>query len=552
LQTTRRQFLRTGAPFAAAVILAPEALAAGSPRARVAKALAGGKFSDGVISGDPGLNSIMLWTRVNGVEKPGTVALEVATDKAFRHVVAHKKIRTSAAANHAVKAKVGGLKPHERYYYRFATKTVDSPVGRFQTALPQDSNETVRFAFFSCADYTHGFYNAYERMLTEKDLDFVVCLGDYIYDETYHHTDDGTAVRNDPVGSPPQDSYKASGENDASGIYLAAHSLAEYRKKYSLYRSDKSLRKMHQKYPMVLLWDDHEVQNNYPGKPADGGLPPDEEYSKARQRAAYRAFFESMPIAPRGKDRIYRSWRYGKNVELFVMDQRQYRDNQPCDDAVAPPCADWNQPRDFLGRAQMDWVKGALSASKANWKVMANELMVMPAKVLGGSYYTYDNWQGYPQEREELLAHIKTKGIKDVVFITGDIHTFIVGDVRTQMGEGESVGLEFVGGSVTSQGLGETDLDAGGGVVIKGDDQNPSTDPAIINALRAQNPWVDNADFDHHGYGVMELSSKGLKCDMRRLQTIKKKSTALVAGDDFSYTAARGQTSVKGQHGPAA
>src|SRR4051812_32422724 len=150
LPTTRRQFLRTGAPFAAAVILSPEALAAGSPRARAAKLFAGGKFSDGIVSGDPGQSSIMLWTRLNGVEKPGSVALEVATDKAFRKVVAHKTIRTSAAQNHAVKAKVSGLKPHEQYYYRFATRTEDSPVGRFRTALPEDSNETVRMAFFSC------------------------------------------------------------------------------------------------------------------------------------------------------------------------------------------------------------------------------------------------------------------------------------------------------------------------------------------------------------------------------------------------------------------
>jgi alkaline phosphatase D len=246
--------------------------------------------------------------------------------------------------------------------------------------------------------------------------------------------------------------------------------------------------------------------------------------------------------------------RYGKNVELIVMDQRQYRANQPCDDAVAPPCDDWNQPRDFLGREQMDWVKGALSASKANWTVMANELMVMPAKVLGGSYYTYDSWQGYPQEREELLAHIKDKAIKDVIFVTGDIHTFIAGDVRTniQGDPGPSVALEFVGGSITSQGLGETDLAAGQGVVIKGDDNNPHTDPAIINTLRSVNPWVDNADFDHHGYGVMEFSTKGMTSDFRRMQTIKKKSTALVGGDDFKYTVARGQTSIKGQRGPAA
>jgi alkaline phosphatase D len=548
---TRRQFLRTGAPFAAAVILSPEAFASGSPRARAAKALSGGKFSDGVISGDPGTSSIMLWTRVNGVEKPGTVALEVATDKHFKHVVAHKNIRTSNAANHAVKAKVGGLKAHEDYFYRFATSNVDSPVGKFRTALPQDSNETVRIAFFSCADYTHGFYNAYERMAAEGDLDFVVCLGDYIYDESYHTKADGTAVRDDHVGSPPPDSYKATSAK-SGGIYLAAHTLADYRKKYSLYRSDKSLQKMHQRFPMVVLWDDHEVQNNYAGKPEDGGLPPDEGYAKARQAAAYKAFYESMPLAPRGGSRIYRSMRYGKNVELIVMDQRQYRDNQPCDDAVAPPCDDWNSPRDFLGREQMDWVKGALSASKANWKVMANELMVMPAKVSPQNYFTYDSWQGYPQEREELLAHIKAKAIKDVIFVTGDIHTFITGDVRTNMGDGENVALEFVAGSITSAGLGETDIDLGGGAKLPGNDQNPNTPPAIITTLRGYNPWVDQADFDHHGYGVMEFSSKDLKSDFRRMTSIKKKTTALVGGDDFQYTVARGQNSIKGQRGPAA
>ena len=470
------------------------------------------------------------------------MALEVATDKSFRHVVAHRKLKTNAGHNHAVKAKVTGLKAHEEYYYRFATATEDSRVGTFRTALPADSNETVRFAFFSCADYTHGWYNAYEKMAREQDLDFVVCLGDYIYDESYHTKKDGTAVRDDKIGRPPQKGYDS--------VALAAHTLRDYRDKYSLYRSDRSLRKMHERFPMVVLWDDHEVQNNYAGKPADGGLPANEEYTKARQKAGYKAFFESMPIAKR-RNRIYRTINYGRNVELFVMDQRQYRDNQPCDDAVAPPCDDWNQPRDFLGRKQMDWLKSSLDTSKANWKIMANELTVMPTKVLGGSYFTYDGWQGYPQEREELLAHIKDKSVKDVVFITGDIHTFIAGDVRTQMGDGESVALEFVGGSITSQGLGETDLDAGGGVMIKGDDQNPHTDPALIDALRQINPWVDQADFDHHGYGVVEASTKGLQCDLVRMDTIKKKTTKTLPGADFSYKVVRGQTSIKGQHGPA-
>jgi alkaline phosphatase D len=545
---TRRQFMRTGAPFAAAVILAPEALASGIT-ARQSKSLHGGRFSDGVISGEPTTNGISLWTRVNGVEGAGSVTVEVARDKTFRNVVARRSIGTSAKTNHAVKAKLTGLKAHEQYYYRFHTATENSPVGRFRTALPTDSNEPVRFAFFSCADYTHGYYNAYERMAAE-DVDFVVCLGDYIYDETYHTKADGTAVRDDKVGGPPPSSY--SEKTSGKGIYRAAHTLQDYRDKYSLYRSDASLRKMHQRFPMVVLWDDHEVQNNYAGKPADGGLPADEGYSRKRRAAAYKAFFESMPVSAKGRSRIYRTLRFGKNVELFVMDQRQYRDNQPCDDAVAPPCGDWNQPRDFLGRSQMSWVKGALSGSKANWKVMANELMIMPAQVLGGSYYTYDSWHGYPTEREELLTHIKDKAVKDVVFITGDIHTFITGDVRTQMGKGESVAVEFVGGSITSQALGETKLDAGAGTTINGNDNNPSTPPALVDALRGINPWVDQADFDHHGYGVLEARPDGLDCNLVRMQTIKRKTTAVVPGNTFNYKISRGQTSIKGQHGPAA
>jgi alkaline phosphatase D len=542
LTHTRRQFLRTGAPFAAAAIFAPEALASGIT-GRSSAALRGGRFSDGVISGEPTTSGISLWSRVDGVERAGSVTVEVARDKAFKNVVARKSVATSAKTNHAVKATVQGLKAHEEYFYRFHTATEDSPVGRFRTALPADSNEPVRFAFFSCADYTHGWYNAYERMAAE-DVDFVVCLGDYIYDETYHSKAGGTGVRDDRIGRQPKSSYK--------DVLRAAHTLQDYRDKYSLYRSDASLRKMHAEFPMVVLWDDHEVQNNYAGKPANGGLPADEEYTRKRRAAGYKAFFESMPVSPKGSSRIYRSTRFGKNVELFVMDQRQYRDDQPCNDAVAPACADWDQPRDFLGRTQMDWIKSGLKASQANWKIMANELMVMPAKVLGDSYFTFDNWQGYPREREELLGHIKDNAIKDVVFITGDIHTFIVGDVRTQMGSGESVALEFVGGSITSQGLGETNLDAGGGATIKGNDKNPSTPPALIDALRSINPWVDAADFDHHGYGVVEARSDGLDCNFVRLQTIKKKSTAILPGDSFAYKVARGQTSVKGQHGPPA
>jgi alkaline phosphatase D len=243
----------------------------------------------------------------------------VATDKSFRHVVAHKRLSTSGAVNHNLKSRITGLKPHEQYYYRFATATKDGPVGRFRTALPDDSLQPVRFAFWSCQDYTHGYYNAHEAMARE-DLDFVVCLGDYIYDETYHTVKDGTGVRDDKIGRAQQESGQA-GVNYSR----AAETLDQYRDKYALYRSDESLRKMQARFPTVMLWDDHEVQDNYAGGAPNGGLPPSHHYSNKRRAAAYKAFFETMPYSPPAgeRNRIYRRLQFGRTVDLIIMDQRQ-------------------------------------------------------------------------------------------------------------------------------------------------------------------------------------------------------------------------------------
>jgi alkaline phosphatase D len=529
---TRRQFVTAAGSFTAATVFAPQSLAAASRLAHLTKAH--GRFSEGLISGDPTPTGITLWTRLAGVDGPASVELEVAKDRSFRHVVARRHIATNKQLAHSVKARVGKLKPHEQYYYRFSAKGAETPVARFRTALPADSRQPVKFAFFSCQDYTHGFYNAHE-LIAEGDYDFVVCLGDYIYAETYHAKSTGTSVREDRIGS-------ANPNN--SSIVREARTYQDYLDKYALYRSDPALRKVHQKFPMIMVWDDHEVQDNYAGKEPDGGLDAGKAYSAARKAAAYKAFYASMPRFVTNQ-RVYRTLRFGKTIDMIVMDQRRYRANQPCNDAVAPPCDDWNQPRDLLGQPQMAYVQNQLKSSQAAWKVMANEVTIMPTKVLGGSFYTYDTWQGYPQEREQLLTYIRDNNIADVIFITGDIHTFITGDVRTNMGDGDTVAIELVGGSITSQGLGETDLDGGGGVVIKGNDAHPNTNPGIISALRGINPWVKAADFDHHGFGKVTATQTSFDCTLVRLQTIKKRSQAtLPPGSDYALHIARGQKSL--------
>ena len=522
LAVSRRNFLAAagGVAFASAAGRAGTAFA-GQPQRK--PSLRGGRFAEGIISGDPTPKGITLWTRIADAEGAGTVELEVARDRGFRKVVARELVRTSGRVDHAVKARISGLKPHEQYFYRFSTRGENSPVGRFRTALPPDSRQPVRFAFFSCQEYTFGYFNAH-NLLAEEDIDFVVNLGDYIYAEAYYTPGDAFAgVRTDPIGF--------------------SETLDQYRGKYKLYRTEAPLRRMHANFPVISIWDDHEVQDNYAGAAGPtGGLAPELEYSRARRAAAFRAYFESMPTYPVGRgNRIYTARRFGRTVDLILLDQRLYRADQPCGDAqVGPPCAELEQPRDFLGDRQMDFVKRRLSSSPGAWKVLANQVMVMPTLYPGGSYIGFDSWQGYPGERRELLEHIRRRKIKDVVFVTGDIHTFVAGDVRVNNEDSVPVATEFVGGSITSPGLGE----GGGGVLPGANPLDPQTPESIVDLLRSTNPWAADADFDHHGYGLVTATDDDLKCTFRRIDSVKRRSRTALPDNRFSYRITRGHPSL--------
>jgi alkaline phosphatase D len=539
---TRRQFLaRTGA--AAAVVIAPQEALAQEERKkrrrrprRPANMLRGGRFEQGVLSGDPGPNGITLLTVVDGTGDTGRVRLEVARDPGFRHVVARRDILTTPDVGHSVKARVTGLKPHKRYWYRFETRDRHSPVGRFQTALPPDSRATVRFGFFSCASYTAGYYNAYE-LLAREDLDFVLCLGDYIYAETYHDVASGTAVRDDTIGKPnPHYDF----------ILREAGTLPEYRAKYRLYRSDPALRRLHQTHPMIAIWDDHEVQNNYANGAPDGGLTLRADFSRARRDASYRAFFESMPVFPRARSRIYRALRHGRTVELMMLDSRQYRDDQPCRDRIAFPCGSWNRPRSLLGGRQRSFVERRLSASDAAWKVVGGQSLMMPNRVHDGQFTRFDSWQGYPQEREHVLQHILQTGIEDVVFVSGDAHTIIAGDACVDMGAGAPVAPEFSAGSVTSASPGEINYRMPGGQLLPGNPTSPATPPEAMAHYRGLNPWFDQLDLDHHGYGVVTASQSTFDVTLKRLATVRRRNLDTLPATGFRWRMKRGQRSIRG------
>ena len=514
---TRRRFLAAGGSLGAAYVLAPSALevALAGPRPKL---FAGGNFPDGVASGDPTPRGITLWTRLDGAGGKGSVRLEVARDKGFRNVVTAKEIETSGSRDHTVKARVARLDPDERYYYRFETRGANSAVGRFQTAPPPDSRRPLRFAVFSCQEYTFGFFNAHTLMARE-DLDFVINLGDYIYSD---------------VALPPPNGVRDADFPRSEGRFSAV-TAEEYRAHYHVAKSDSNLRRLHARFPMISTWDDHEVQNNYAGGDPNGGTTTGDPYSVERRNTGYRTFFEQMPhfAVPGGRFRLYHRAGFGRTLDLFVLDERQYRASNPCGDRTGPPCDDLNDPRAFLGESQLAFARGGIKRSEATWKVVANALMMMPVKVNETEYDSFDAWQGFPVEREALLRTVDK--VPGVVFVTGDYHAFISGDVRTAAGK--TVASEFVGGSVSS--ATEPEVNA----ILRregwGTPDDPKMPPEELARRRAANPWFDELDYIHHGYFVCEASRSAFKARFKKLETIRRRSTELA--ETRSWTIERGQ-----------
>jgi alkaline phosphatase D len=512
MSLSRRQFLSRSGAAGAAVVFLPVGEALGQSRL-----LRGGRFSSGVMSGDPTPTGITLWTQVDDVSGSGGVRLEVARDRSFRNVVTRKVIPTNAQKDHTVKARVGGLRAHERYYYRFETRGEESPVGRFQTALPSDSRETVRFAFFSCQEYTFGYFNAHARLAGE-DVDFVINLGDYIYSD---------------VAFPPGQIGVRDGKFTTSRGFSAI-TADEYRERYRRYRDDSSLRKMHARFPMISCWDDHEVQNDYAGADPKGGATTGDPYTAERRTTAYRVFYEQMPTLPvrRGGFRLYHAARFGRTVDLFVLDERQYRAAQPCGNRQGPACPEVIAPRPYLGAQQQAFVKSGLRRSKAAWKVIANECVMMPVKLDADRFDGFEGWQGYPVEREALLQTVR--GVEDVVFVTGEYHAFIAGDVRAA--DGRTVATEFVGGSVTS--ATEPEINA----IVRnpgwGTPDAPTMPPDELARRRAANPWYAELDYLSHGYVTCEASRSSFKATFKKLRTVRRRDTGLASAK--TYTVRRG------------
>ena len=517
---SRRRFVAGAGIGAGALILGGVPVGAGAQRRPSVPFVRRGRFAQGVASGEPSTRAMTLWTRLEALRSDRRLTLEVARDDDFRRVVYRRNVVAKASEAGAVKVRVTrGLKPGERYFYRFEARDNASGVGTFDTLRPADSREPVRIAFFSCQDYQAGYFGAHEAIARE-DVDLVVCLGDYIYEKNFY---DG----------PRKDTLGANGDGEVM-------TLAEYRAKYALYRSDPDLQTMHAAHPFLGIWDDHEVEDNYagdlPGEAATDrrGIP-----FKSRQLAAYRAYFEWMPFRrpERRNTPNYRALTLGRNAEVYLLDERQYRSDQPCGDEFFVPCPEaetGNQT--LLGPGQKDWLKRKLEASGASWKVIANQLMIMALDTAAGAPINKDQWDGYGLERREILQHLVDKGINDVTFITGDIHTFFAGDVGIDGRGPESVATEFVGGSVTSLGIPELVQDASGAPLSQ---EQINTFTA---QLRTVNPHLKYDEQRSRGYGVMTATDSELRVEFKAVDALQRSTDARTIG---SFRVARGEPRVQ-------
>jgi alkaline phosphatase D len=492
----RRSFL-IGALATGAAVAAPVNYAAIARKGRIPVAKHA-KFDVGVASGFPRPRGIELWTRLGEIRRTSKLSVVVAKDRKFKNVVAEKDVTARKDRDFTARTFVKGLKPDHHYFYRFVTKDSKSPVGRFKTAPPLDSNKPIRIAFYSCQHYEAGFYNAQRAIANEKDIDLVLCLGDYIYEYS-----DNAGVRLD-----------RSGNNHDGDTQL----LSEYWQKYRVYKSDKDLQAMHAAHPFLAVWDDHEVEDNYAdGQPSSNQNNPSvtqlKDYPRRvpfgqREINGHRAFFNYMPRSrfKGDRDRIFEEYRLGKLVDILLTDERQYRDRQPCDDAQLSPCADGDAPRTMLGARQFDWFKSRLVGAPTTWKVWATELMVMATRIAPGVPAQVDAWDGYGYERKIILDHILDNNVQNVVAITGDIHTFFAGTAYTtgDQSTGRAAFPEFVGGSATSHGLPEA----------------TGLSPSTLAALAAVNPHIKFYDFVKKGYGVIEIGPTESVCELKAVDAL--------------------------------
>ena len=468
------------------------------------------RFEIGVASGQPRADRLVLWTRLTGVDLPDrcSVQWELARDEAFADIAAQGSELALVEDAHSVHAEPLDLEPARWFWYRFTALGQRSAVGRTRTAPAAQAPATLAFAITSCQRWDQGHWAAW-RELAREPLDLVMFLGDYIYEypspasSPRHH--DGGLVRN----------------------------LQQYRNRYAQYKSDPSLQAAHAAFPWLIIWDDHEVANDYAQLQ---GESPGSDFASQRA-AAYKAWWEHMPVShamrPIGPDaRIFGRWDWGRLARIHTLDDRQYRDLQAC-----PPfarmgsnhvqrfdCAALDDPRrSLLGAAQERWLAEGWDLERP-WNLLAQQTLMarlsgMPVDGPSRGQFWTDGWDGYAPARQRLLTTAVDRGVRNLVVLGGDVHAHFVADLKTDFDDlkGPVVGSEFCGTSISSRG--------------------PSTS-RIANAL-PWNPHIHYGRPDRRGYVAFDLDEQRLQARLMAVRDVMDPGSRLEMAARFVVLAGR-------------
>jgi alkaline phosphatase D len=350
----------------------------------------------------------------------------------------------------------------------------------------------LRFVFASCQQYEQGYFGAH-RHIAAHAPDLVAFLGDYIYESSWGKEH----VRKHGAGEP--------------------YTLADYRARYALYKSDPDLQASHAACPWIATWDDHEVDNDYADDRPEDGMA--REQFLARRAAAYRAFYEHMPLPermrPRGPDmRLYTQLGWGSLGRFYLLDDRQYRTWQSCsrrgrggsNTVDVEKCGQmFGDQRSILGPAQERWLEGALGESRARWNFLAQQTRMaqFDQKPGPGRRAWTDGWDGYPAARKRLLDYLAEKKVANPVVLGGDVHQFNVADLKRDFDDPASpvVASEFVGTSITSQGWSQERLEK----------------------FLPDNPHMKYVEGRYRGYVRVDVSAAEARFDLRAMESVRER-----------------------------
>lgn len=455
-------------------------------------------FYYGVASGDPLQHNVILWTKtfvLEGTTQPIPLKWTIANDSNFNDIVQQGTVSATLQHDYTAKVDAGFIDPGQIYYYRFETGDGKKSQTGIARTLPADTVTQFKLAVVSCSSIWSGFFNAYRRIAERSDIDYVLHLGDYVYDYADDHQ------LNRMPAAPVKD----------------CASRADWNERHTYYLLDPDLRAARQNKTWIAEWDNHDTDVEAPGK----------------QIEAIEAFLDYLPIRSPDvakPENIYRRFQFGKLADLNMIDMQLFRGKEEYEPGK----------KSVLGLEQDAWLKKNLAGSTAQWHLIGNQEMMTdwlsegaPKFLKHGNGRVFDdgNWNGFPDDRNRLYAFFDSLKLKNLIVLTGDIHmSFVMNMTATpkdkklynrRTGQG-AVGVEITGPSISRINMKEAGVP--GGLI-----------PAVQSFSRGLNPHHVWCQFSKHGYFTLNVTAEKCEADFWYVD-IKKQTTKESFGRGFTVT----------------